>query len=80
MQDLLFNVMSSLRVFPKQLLLDLCGSNELYNQKYSRLRCLLHVKGLVICIYLCWSGSTYSSVQTKYDRNRFKVMATYLQQ
>ena len=24
----------------------------LYNQKYSRLRCLLHVKGLVICFYL----------------------------
>ena len=30
----------------------------IYNQKYSRLRCLLHVKGLVICFYLGWSGST----------------------
>ena len=29
-----------------------------YNQKYSRLRCLLRVKGLVICFYLGWSGST----------------------
>ena len=28
-----------------------------YIQKYSRLRCLLHVKGLVICFYLGWSGS-----------------------
>ena len=27
------------------------------NQKYSRLRCLLRVKGLVICFYLGWSGS-----------------------
>ena len=26
-------------------------------QKYSRLRCSLHVKGLVICFYLGWSGS-----------------------
>ena len=28
-----------------------------YYQKYSRLRCLLRVKGLAICIYLGWSGS-----------------------
>jgi hypothetical protein len=27
------------------------GSMSIY-QKYSRLRCLLHVKGLVICFYL----------------------------
>ena len=27
------------------------------NQKYSRLRCLLGVKGLVIFYHLCWSGS-----------------------
>ena len=27
-------------------------------QKYSRPRCLLLVKGLVICFYLGWSGST----------------------
>ena len=26
-------------------------------QKYSRLRCLLRVKDLVICFYLGWSGS-----------------------
>ena len=26
------------------------------SQKYSSLRCLLHVKGLVICFYLGWSG------------------------
>ena len=26
-------------------------------QKYSRLRCLLRVKGLMICFYLGWSGS-----------------------
>jgi hypothetical protein len=29
----------------------------LTTQKYSRLRCLLRVKGLVICFYLDWSGS-----------------------
>ena len=28
-----------------------------YGQKYSRLRCLLRVKGLVICFHLVWSGS-----------------------
>ena len=26
-------------------------------QKYIRLRCLVRVKGLVICFYLGWSGS-----------------------
>ena len=26
--------------------------HDAYKQKYSRLRCLLHVKGLVICFYL----------------------------
>ena len=26
-------------------------------QKYSRLRCLLLVKGVLICFYLGWSGS-----------------------
>jgi hypothetical protein len=30
--------------------------NRLY-QKYSRLRCFLHFKGLVICFYLGWTGS-----------------------
>ena len=30
----------------------------IYVQKYSRLRCLLCVKGLVICFYLGLSGST----------------------
>ena len=34
----------------------LCQSNTA-NQNYSRLRCLLLVKGLVICFYLGWSGS-----------------------
>ena len=28
-------------------------------QKYSRLRCLLHVKGLVISFYVGWSGGTF---------------------
>ena len=28
-----------------------------WDQKYSRLRCLLRVKSLVICFYLGWSGS-----------------------
>ena len=40
----------------------LSDSNATFNcftckQKYSRLRCLLHVKGLVICFYLDWSCS-----------------------
>ena len=30
---------------------------KVYTQKYSRLRCLLRAKGLVICFYLGWSGS-----------------------
>ena len=29
-----------------------------FSQKYSRLRCLLRVKGLVIGFYLGWSGHT----------------------
>ena len=37
-------------------------------QKYSRLRCLLHVKGLVICFYLDWSGSIL-----QFRQNRIKV-------
>ena len=32
--------------------------NLVYTQKYSRLRCLLRVKGLVIGFYLGWSGHT----------------------
>ena len=49
------------------------------NQKHSRLRCLLRIKGLVILFLfgLVWQ---YSSVQTKYNKGRFIVMATYLQQ
>ena len=31
---------------------------NIYVQKYSRLRCLLRVKGLVIGFYLGWSGHT----------------------
>ena len=30
----------------------------IYSQEYSRLRCLLILKVLVICFYLGWSGST----------------------
>ena len=37
-------------------------------QKYSRLRCLLRVKGLVICFYLGWSGSVL-----QFRRNMIKV-------
>ena len=32
-------------------------STYTYTQKYSKLRCLLGVKGLLICFYLDWSGS-----------------------
>ena len=46
-------------------------------QKYSKLRYLLLVKGLVVCFYLGWSGSI---LQIRMDNNkvRFKVMAKYL--
>ena len=35
------------------------SKSHCFNQKYSRLRCLLRVKGLVICFYLGCSGSTF---------------------
>ena len=31
--------------------------SETWSQKYSRLKCLLLVKNLMICFYLGWSGS-----------------------
>ena len=31
---------------------------DLFQMRIIRLRCLLHVKGLVICFHLGWSGST----------------------
>ena len=34
-------------------------------QKYSRLRCLLHVKGLVICFYLGWSVSIRAALTVR---------------
>ena len=40
-------------------------------QKYSRLRCLLRVKGLVICFYLGWSGSIL-----QFRQNIIKVGST----
>ena len=46
-------------------------------QEYSRLRCLLRVKGLVICFYLGWSGSTLLITE---HIIKFKVIATYFQQ
>ena len=39
-------------------------------QKYSRLRCLLRVKGLVICFYLGWSGSIL-----QFRQNMIKVVS-----
>ena len=39
----------------QKLLVSLLGHCQ--GQKYSRLRCLLRVKGLVIGFYLGWSGS-----------------------
>ena len=35
-----------------------CAYGNCGTQKYSRLRSLLRVKGLVVCFYLGWSGST----------------------
>ena len=35
-----------------------CSVKQYPYQKYSRLRCLLRVTGLLICFYLGWSGST----------------------
>ena len=34
-----------------------CPAAFTFDQKYSRLRCLFRVKGLVFCFYLGWSGS-----------------------
>ena len=42
--------------------------SETWSQKYSRLRCLLGVKGLVICLYFGWSGSIL-----QFRRNIIKV-------
>ena len=39
--------------------------SEAWSQKYGRLRCLLHVKGLGICFYLGWSGTVV------YDWNHY---------
>ena len=39
-------------------------------QKYSRLRCYLHVKSLVICFYLGWCGSIL-----QFKQNMIKVQA-----
>ena len=44
-------------------------------QKYSRLRCLLRVKGLVICFHLGWSGSIL-----QFRQNIIKVGSKSLQQ
>ena len=35
----------------------LCQLDSTHRQKYSRLRCLLRVKGLVFCFYFGWSTS-----------------------
>ena len=61
---------------------DLTSSDGFYGrwqmQKYSRLRCLLPQRfGELFIFGLVWQ---YSSVQTKYNKGRFKGMATYLQQ
>ena len=39
--------------------------------KKSRLRCLLRVKGLVICFYLGWSGSIHNSMFESYQTDCF---------
>ena len=54
------NCIWQLRFFTQQgsLIRKPVGKKETYLQKYSRLRCLLHVKVLMICFYLGWSGST----------------------
>ena len=49
-------------------------------QKYSRPRCLLRVKCLVIFFFFIWADLEYSSNHKTYNKGRFKVIATYLQQ
>ena len=51
-----------------------------FTQKISRLRCLLRVKRLVICLYLGGSGSILQIRTNISNKSGFKVMATYLQQ
>ena len=41
----------------RQIWINYIISFDKFRQKYSRLTCLLHVKGLVVCFYLGWSGS-----------------------
>ena len=42
--------------------------SDINNQKYSRLSCLLLVKGLVSCIYFGWSGMPW---QNQYNKGKF---------
>ena len=51
-----------------------------HTQKYSRLRCLLRVKGLVTYLFLFGLVWQYSTNQNQYNKGRLKVMSTYLQQ
>ena len=46
-------------------------------QKYSRLRCLLRVKGLVI-VFFIWAGLAILFYSEKYNEGRFKVIAYLL--
>ena len=50
---------------------------EDYNQKYSRLRRLLRVKGLGFVFI--WAGLAVLFDSEKYNKGSFKVMDTYLQ-
>ena len=51
-----------------------------WRPKIQQTKCLLLVKGLVICFYLGWSSSILQFRQEVIYISRFKVMATYLQQ
>ena len=54
--------------------------NELPKIQQTKLLVTCQRFGDLFLFELVWSGSMYSSVQTKYIKGRFKVMATYLQQ
>jgi hypothetical protein len=51
-----------------------------FTQKSSRLRCLLRVKGLVICFYFGWSGSILQFRQNIIKVGSKSWLLIYLQQ
>ena len=52
-------------------------SGWLHSQKYRRLRCLLLVKGLVICFYLGWSDNWDNKQQSQAQSDQYKMQIAF---